>query len=83
MKITTESGAEYTVRGGIWQKNNGYAQKVWEMHCIHNEDLIRWFERESYEKLEVQVGKKLYITGKDEWWLSTPIVSIEMEEGDE
>jgi len=83
MKITTKSGAVYTVRGGIWQKNDGYAQKVWWLHCLHNEDLINYANNEEYEHLPVQVGKKMAIGGREEWWLSTPIVSIEKEDGDD
>ena len=83
MIITTRSGAVYTVRGSIWQKNDGFAQKVLWMHCVHPEDFGLWVDNLPYTHFEVQVGMKLYIGGKDEWWISTPIVSIEKEEGDE
>ena len=39
---------------------------------------MKWYNHEEFNKLPLQVGAHLFITGgMDNWWMSTPIVSIE------
>lgn len=78
-KLTTRSGSVYFIdeESSFWRKNNDQWERIWQMHCIHPEDFMKWNNKEEYERLPLQVGKKLYIAGRDIWWLSTEIVSIE------
>lgn len=82
MKITTESGAVYTTEDGFWKKNDGYWNKIWRLHCISNEDIEAakgWSDIFEAEPQPLQVGMRLYASSRDEYWLSTPIASIEEE----
>lgn len=78
--ITTESGSVYTLQHGFWRKNNGSFNKTWRKFCISNETIESaktWQDIYDAEPLPLQVGLRMYITSRDEYWLSTPIVSIE------
>jgi hypothetical protein len=80
MKITTESGSVYEITPrGYWSKNGNYHQKVWLMYCISN-DVRTHSEIFATEKLPLTVGLRLYVAGKNEWALSTAIISIEEDD---
>lgn len=82
-KITTKSGTVYQIANGRCQRGDGaysYFTLIQKPYCIKNEDLegvTTWKEIYALEKHPVQVGMCLYVSGRDEWWLSTPITSIE------
>lgn len=78
-KVTTKSGSVYLIdqERHFWKKNDDPWERIWQMYCINPEDFLKWNNKEEYEKLPLQTGKKLYITSRDIWWLSTEIISIE------
>lgn len=82
-KITTESGTVYQIGYGRCQRGDGpssYFTLIREPYSIKNEDLegaTSWIYIWKLDKHPVQIGMHLYVQGRDEWWLSTPIVSIE------
>lgn len=84
MVITTESGSVYKIdERGIMNKYNADgvhvdAWKIWKMKAVPLEvkDMYEVFD---LPYSEPEVGKRLYVGGKDAWWLSTPVVRIEHE----
>lgn len=78
MRITTETGSVYTISndGAWWSKNGSHRNKVWDKYCISDE-ITRLNEVYTAERLPLTIGLRMYITGKDEWALSTAIVKIE------
>jgi len=47
------------------------------MYCVED-GVSSWQDVYSdHYRLPLTVGKRLYISGREEWWLSTPIVKIE------
>lgn len=78
-KITTKSGSFYFIDEdrGFWRKNSEQIERIFYAHGIYPEDLIKWHNKEPYEKQPIKVGTHLHIGSRDVWWLSTPIVSIE------
>ena len=87
-KITTQSGTVYQIGYGRCQRGDGmysYFSLIQEPCCIKNEDLQdakSWADIFKLERHPVQVGMHLYVQGRDESWLSTPIKSIEEIESD-
>lgn len=80
-KITTKSGSVYRIQGGRCAKNDNIMfTLIKEPYCIDKEDLkdaTSWKDIFEAPQNPIQVGMLLYVHGRDEWWLSTPIVSIE------
>ena len=83
MKITTETGSVYTISddGAWWSKNGGYRNKVWSNFCI-SDDVTRYGEIFTTERLPLTIGLRMYVAGRDEWALSTAIVSIEEDDNE-
>lgn len=85
MVITTESGSEYRVVNGVCKKYNPDGMivdvfKVWEMKAVEP-GLQSWADIAEC-KSEIQIGKRMYIAGRDGWWITTPVVSIHEWLGD-
>ena len=82
MIIKTESGSRYEIDDhGICRKFNSEGTgvdsfKVFFMKAIPDA-VTNLGEIWDYPDGEPEVGKLLYIGGKDGWWLSTKVVSIE------
>ena len=82
MKITTESGSVYEIdERGIMTKYNAEgrgidAWKIWQMKAVPT-DVKDMKEVWDLPHGEPEIGKLLYVGGKDGWWLSTPVVRIE------
>lgn len=79
-KITTKTGSYYEIKHGRWRKNGqGGWESVWGMQGIDRLNITSWDDITNPEAtlVPVQVGLSLYITSRDSWWLSTPVVSIE------
>lgn len=85
IRATTETGAYYVIdnEGQFWRKNEGPTQRTWSMKTLPAEP---WFNNwhDAYAALsEVDetdtpvVGERLYISSRDEYYLSTVIVAIE------
>lgn len=79
MKITTETGSTYELMDGGYKKNGGYWNPAAYAYCVPNDDYASWAMVEAANRHEIQVGMRLYIGNFSEWWLSTEIVSIEVE----
>ena len=79
-KATTETGSVYRCDGWFFWKNLGYKDRVWTLKAV--EDLpnreLPWSVIHSSPDVEVPVvGKRLFISGGDLWFLSTRVVSVE------
>lgn len=79
MVVTTESGSEYHIINGLCRKRNAEGViidvfKVWEMKAV--EPWVKSWEDLYESKAEVEVGKSMYISGRDSWWITTPVKSI-------
>lgn len=87
MIITTETGSIYDLRNGYCFKNGEFQFKTWWAYCFEfeegmtPEDIPKAFiDEDADRRLPLQVGKHMYIGGKDGWWVTTKIVSIEGEQ---
>lgn len=80
MIIVTESGAQYRIVDGLCKKYDGEgalvdAFKVWTMKVIDRSDMS-WEELHEAPEGEPVIGKRLYLSGKDRWWITTPVKSV-------
>jgi hypothetical protein len=79
--VTTESGARYEFRGRLMTKydRTGEIVDVFKAYAIKAipvgiKDMSEIYSTpESYP----EVGKFLYVSGYEMWWLSTRVVSVE------
>jgi hypothetical protein len=82
MKITTKTGAVYNIHEGICVKTSsngdvGLPFKVWQMTSF-GDDVLTYREVFALPPaMSAEVGKRMYIAGKDEWWVSTTVTEIE------
>jgi hypothetical protein len=82
MKVTTESGSVYEINErGIMTKYNAGGHgvdswKIWQMKAVPT-GVKSMKEVWDLPYSEPEIGKLLYVGGKDGWWLSTPVVRIE------
>lgn len=85
IKITTKSGSYYTIDRGYFAKNKTEWHSIQELYFFDLGDIgiIRyWTEffakaKDMEKTYEPEVGKYMYISGRDVWWISTEIVSVE------
>ena len=90
IKITTKSGSYYTIDRGYFAKNKTEWHSIQELYFFKLEDLPKFrswteFYEVSLNMLKIshpQVGLHMYISGRDVWWISTEIISIEEIEND-
>ena len=85
MVIVTESGSQYRIFNGLCKKYDSTGAmvdmfKVWEMKAI--EPWVKTWEDLHESNVPVQVGMNMYISGKDNWWISTPVVEMHEWLGD-
>lgn len=81
MKITTETGSVYDIDdGGICRKYSD-GKLVDSFKAMFKRSVPETVTKleEVYElpEGELKVGDRLYISGINNWWISTPIVRIE------
>jgi hypothetical protein len=82
MKITTETGSVYEIDDRLicrkYDKNGVGIDsfKVWYMKSVPD-DVLTMSELYDLPKGDPEVGKRLYLGGRDSWWLSTRVVKIE------
>lgn len=82
MRILTKSGSRYEIdERGIVKKYNSEgvgvdAFRVYVMKSVPK-DVQNMQEVWDLPESEPEIGKLLYIGGKDGWWLSTEVVDIE------
>lgn len=84
MKITTKTGAVYTINDhGILQKTTPEGDivstyKIFSMKAVPN-DVDSWDAVHALPEGNPEIGKRLYTAGREDHWLSTEVVSIEGE----
>lgn len=83
MKIATESGATYDIVNGICYKTGHDGEKhspfkVWVTKAV-DPSAATWDEVHAFPDGPPEIGKRMLIMGKDEFWLSTVVVSIQEE----
>lgn len=81
MKITTESGSVYKIDDNICRKydRNGTcidSFKVYAMKAVPD-SVTTLMEIYELPDSEPQIGLRMYISGKDSWWISTRVISYE------
>lgn len=81
MQISTKSGSRYEVdERGILKKYNsdGVGVDAFKLYTIKAVPLDVTDMKEVWDlpESEPEVGKLLYVGGKDGWWLTTEVVSI-------
>ena len=84
MIITTESGTVYDLTSGYCIRNGQFEFRYWYKYCFDYEDgepvskIPQPYEaKDADRRLPIQVGKRMYLGGKNGWRISTKIVSIE------
>lgn len=78
MIITTKSGSVYTIENGAWSRNGQWVSKVWDKFCVPN-SVNSLADALTCKRLPLSTGFRMYISGRDEWTLSTEIITIEGE----
>lgn len=86
MRITTESGSVYSIEHDIVRKHNSYGRlvdafKLWEMKSVPDVP-ITWEKLWELPHTDPVVGQHAFIAGRDSWWLTTKVVTIEFEKAD-
>lgn len=81
MKITTETGSVYDIdSGGVCRKyRDGNVIDSFKPYFMRSvPDTVKSLE-EIYElpESELKIGDRLYISGLNNWWISTKMVRIE------
>lgn len=86
MIITTESGSVYDLSNDFCVRNGQFQFKFWWSYCfdyeqgMSNSEIPQPFQEEDAErKLPIQVGKRMYLGGKDGWIISSKIISMKEE----
>lgn len=82
MKITTETGSVYTIdEHGICVKTDKKGNRIGAFKPFImipvSEDVKTLKEVFTLSEGDPVVGKRLYISGLQVWWLTTPVVSVE------
>lgn len=75
---TTETGTTYEFVGNLCLRNQEHIMKIWTMMAgkdpyLPGESNPSWKDVSSPE-----VGKRLFVSGKEGWYCSTPILSVEL-----
>lgn len=78
MKVTTESGTVYVLENGWWRRNDSERNPIWKNYSVPN-SVKTWDDVHDCKRLPLTVGLRMFIEGREEWALSTRIVSIEGE----
>jgi hypothetical protein len=84
MIVITETGSKYVLEGSICYKYNSKGRGVDAFKLYHMtpvpldvEDISEVFK---LPQGDPEVGKRLYVSGKDSYWLSTKVVEIRSSE---
>lgn len=85
MKITTETGSVYSIdERGVCIKYDSAGRavdsfKVWYLRVVPDwvTTTKELYELDDEPTKVPEIGKRMYIGGKDTWWISTPVVRIE------
>lgn len=84
MKIHTASGSVYEFDNNICRKRNSEGTvidtfKVFFMKAVPMSGISTMEEVYDLPNGEPEVGKRLYLGGRDSWWLSTEVMRIEKD----
>ena len=84
MKIHTESGSLYEIENDICRKHNAEGTvidtfKVFFMKSVPTTGISTIEEVHNIPTGEPEIGKRLYLGGRDSWWLTTEVVKIEKD----
>jgi hypothetical protein len=79
MKITTKSGTVYRIEDGFWQRNKEALNRLSVFKSIP-EGAETWGDLHESDIPAPQIGFCMYLSNKDSWQVSTPVVSIEDDE---
>jgi hypothetical protein len=86
MVITTESGTVYDLNNGYCMRNGRFEFRYWWAYCFDFVDGMRvsdvpqpFVESDTDRRFPLQVGKHMFLGGKDGWRISTKILSIKEE----
>ena len=88
MKIITKTGSEYVIEDGMFIKNGFQWHTISDMFFFDIKDLDPtvkgwvdfWkFSKTMNKSSEPEVGKHMYIEGRDVWWITTEIVGVEIQ----
>jgi hypothetical protein len=79
MVVTTESGAQYRIIDGLCKKYDAYdvivdVFKVYSIKAL-DEHVESWEDIHNSEDGPA-VGKRMYVSGPNSWWISTKVVSV-------
>jgi hypothetical protein len=85
MKITTKTGSVYKIKNNVCYKHDKDGElldvfKVFVTKAIHVDFEGTMGDVYNMPNSEPEVGKLLYIAGKEGWWLSTSVVSIDLND---
>jgi len=80
--ITTESGAIYAIRRGRCTKTSSRGARYNSFSVVEIKSVPPTFsgtvlDIHNLPAKEPTIGDLMFVSGRDEWWLSTPIRSIE------
>ena len=86
IKVTTKTGSYYNINRGLFSKNSDGWAAMHQVFFFDIQDLPPtvkgWsdffeFSKTMPKTFEPEVGKNMFISGRDHWWISTEIVDIE------
>jgi len=81
MRITTESGSTYSIQHNIVRKHDKDGRMVDAFKLLTMKSVpqvpITWEELHDIPETQPVVGQHAFISGRDNWWLTTKIVSID------
>jgi hypothetical protein len=85
IKMTMESGSVYTYEHGIVVINpvdgSRYAIKAWDLFAFDPEEIHNWENLSKFitevERKDIAVGRRVFVSGKDDWRISTKIIKLE------
>jgi hypothetical protein len=85
IKMTMESGSVYTYEHGIvvvdHYEGSRFAIRAWDFFAFEPEELENWNDLSKFvsevERKKPDVGRRVFVSGKDEWRISTKIKEIE------
>lgn len=86
IRATSETGATYDLEEGFWRHREGEWHRVWAMKNVDYDEArafppgseLFWNYINTQENSTMpQVGMSLFVTSKDHWRISTPIVKVE------
>lgn len=91
LKVTTETGRQYLIdtEGGFWWRLNktdgspGWTQRLWFLKRGTHFGWPHESPEGAWEDGLPEVGKFMYISSKDEWYVSTEVVSVEEVDDEE